>query len=53
MGKECGGEWMCVYVWLSPFTVYLNYCIVNQLYSNKKLKVKKEKYKGMENKDLA
>ena len=24
MGGEFGGEWIRVYVWLSPFTVYLN-----------------------------
>ena len=23
MGGEFGGEWIYVYVWLSPFTVYL------------------------------
>ena len=23
MGGELGGEWMHVYVWLSPFTVHL------------------------------
>ena len=22
-GGEFGGEWICVYVWLSPFTVHL------------------------------
>ena len=29
MGGESGGEWILVYVWLSPFTVYLKipqYC---------------------------
>ena len=29
MGGEFGGEWICVYVWLSPFTVHLKlsqYC---------------------------
>ena len=32
-----GGEWVHVYVWLSPFTVHLNYDnIVNWLYSNTK-----------------
>ena len=35
MGGEFGGEWVHVYVWLSPFAVHLNYHdIVNQLYSN-------------------
>ena len=30
-GGEFGGEWIHIYVWLSPFVVHLNYCkIVNQ-----------------------
>ena len=37
MGGVFGGEWMHVYVWLSSFTVHLNYHnIVNWLYSNTK-----------------
>ena len=32
MGGEFGGEWIHVYIWLSPFPVHLNYCsIVNWL----------------------
>ena len=32
-----GGEWIHIYVWLSPFAVHLNYYnIVNRLYSNTK-----------------
>ena len=37
MGGELGGEWIGVYVWLSPFTVHLNYhAIVNPLYPSAK-----------------
>ena len=33
-----GGEWTCVYVWLSPFTVHMkHHNIVNQLYPNTKV----------------
>ena len=35
MGGEFGGEWIHVYIWLSPLTVHLKLSnIVNQLYSN-------------------
>ena len=37
MGREFGGEWIHVYVWLSPFAVHLKllyHNIVNQLYYN-------------------
>ena len=37
MGGEFGGEWIHVYVWLSPFAIYL---IANQLHHNKKKKKK-------------
>ena len=37
MGGEFGGEWIHVYVWLSPFAVCLSYhSTVNWLYSNTK-----------------
>ena len=37
MGGELGGEWMHVYVWLSPFTVPFNYHnIVTRLHPNTK-----------------
>ena len=44
MGGEFRGEWIHVYVWLSLFAIYLKTLnsIVNQLYSNTKLKVKKD-----------
>ena len=36
-GKGVGGEWIQVYVWLSPFAVTRNYHdIVNWLYPNTK-----------------
>ena len=38
-GREFGGEWICVYVWLSPFAVHYG-SIVNRLCSNIKYKVK-------------
>ena len=41
VGAECGGEWIHVYVWLSPFAVHWNYHVVNQLLSDMKLKIKK------------
>ena len=34
MGEAFGGEWMHVYIWLSPFAVHLK-----RLYSNRKGKV--------------
>jgi len=34
MGGEFGGEWIHVYVWLSPFAVQLEIHIFNLLYSN-------------------
>ena len=34
MGVKCGGEWILVYVWQSPFAVHLNYH--DRLYSNTK-----------------
>ena len=41
MGEEFEGEWIHVYVWLSPFAVPRNYHnIVNWVESNIKLKVK-------------
>ena len=41
MGGEFGREWIHVYTWLSPLTVHLKlYKIINELYSNIKLKVK-------------
>ena len=40
MGEDFGGEWMHIYVWLSPFTVDLKISqIVNQLFPNTKVKV--------------
>ena len=37
IGGELGGEWIYVYVWLSPFAVHLIlYNIVNWLYPNTK-----------------
>ena len=46
MGGESGGEWIYVYVWLSPFTVHLKYHnIVNQLYLNIKNKLKNKNKK--------
>ena len=45
MGGEFGGEWIHVYVWLSPSAVHWNYNnIVNWLYSNE-VKKKKESTK--------
>ena len=32
MGAEFGGEWIHVYVWLSPFALHLN--VASRLYSN-------------------
>ena len=42
MAGGFGGEWIHVYVWLSPFAVHLkllHHNIVNQLYPNTKEKV--------------
>ena len=44
MGGEFGGVWIFVYVWLSPFAIYL---IVNRLHHNTKKK-KSLKKKGQE-----
>ena len=45
MGGEFEGEWIHVYAWLSPFAMHMKLSqIVNRLYSNIKLKVKKKKY---------
>ena len=42
IGADCGGEWIHVSMWLSPFAVHWNYHnIVNQLFSDIKLKIKK------------
>ena len=42
MGREFGGEWIHICVWLNPFAVTWNYHnIVNQLNPNIKLKKKK------------
>ena len=48
MGGEFGGEWIHVYVWLSPFTVDLKLSQGYTLIQNNKLKrkKKKEKYPG-------
>ena len=44
LGRESGGQWVHVYVWLSPSAV--NYHINgNWLYSNIKLNVKKKRRK--------
>ena len=46
MGVEFGGEWIHVYVWLSPFTLYYN--IANWLYTpiqHKKFDMFKKNYK--------
>ena len=44
-GKGVGGEWIHVYAWLSCFAMHLKLShIVNRLYSNIKLKVKKKSY---------
>ena len=43
MGGEFGGEWIHVYVRLSPFTVHLKLSAVPQ-YKIKSLKLKKKKY---------
>ena len=43
MGGEFGGEWIHIYVWLSPFTVYLKLSQAYTLIQNKKLKKKKRK----------
>ena len=40
--KEFQGEWIHVYVWLSPFAIYLKHNIVNHLYSYIKCKIKKK-----------
>ena len=40
MGVEFVEEWIHAYIWLSPFTVHLNYHnVVHWLYPNTKLKV--------------
>ena len=39
-GGEFGGEWIHVYLWLSPFAIYL---IVNRLHHNTKKKRLKKK----------
>ena len=45
-GGKFGGEWMHVYVWLSPFTAtWFYHNNVNWLYPNAKLKVQKIKKK--------
>ena len=36
MGGESGGEWVQVYVWVSPFAVLKHHNIVNQLCPNTK-----------------
>ena len=36
MGGEFGGEWIHVYVWLSPFTVHLKLLFANRIYLNTK-----------------
>ena len=46
MGKELGGEWVHIYVWLSPFAMHLNlsqHCLLISYtpMQNKKLKKKK------------
>ena len=43
MGGEFGGEWIHVYVWLSPFTVDLKLSQGYTLIQNKKLKKKKKR----------
>ena len=43
MGGEFGGEWIHVYVWLSPFTFDLKLSQGYTLIQNKKLKKKKRK----------
>ena len=48
MGREFGGEWICVYVWLSPFAVplkLLQHCLLIRyaLIQNKKLLEKRGK----------
>ena len=40
--KEFWGEWIHVYIWLSPFAIYLKHNIVNQLYSDIKCKIFKK-----------
>ena len=40
MGGEFGGVWIFVYVWLSPFAIYLT---VNRLHHNTKKKSLKKK----------
>ena len=45
-GEEFGGEWIRVYVWLSPFTVHLNllrYCLLIGSISIQNRKLKKQK----------
>ena len=46
MGGEFGGEWIHVYVWLSPFTVDLKLSQGYTLIQNKKLKKKKKRKKN-------
>ena len=41
MGGEFGGEWIHVYVWLSPLAVYLNYKITTLLISYTPIQNKK------------
>ena len=49
MGKGLGGEWIHVYVWLSPFAIHLNYhSIVNRLYPNTKKKLEKEEFTNLQ-----
>ena len=36
MGGEFGGEWVHVYIWLSPFAVLKHHNVVNQLCPNTK-----------------
>ena len=43
MGGEFGGEWIHVYVWLSPFTVDLKLSQGYTLIQNKKLKKQTKK----------
>ena len=48
MGAGFGGEWIYVYVWLSPFTVHLKLTTLLTGYTpiqNKKLKKKKSRLK--------
>ena len=38
-GRGFGGDWVCAYVWLSPFAVHLKLTFVNRLYPKTKYKV--------------